>query len=430
MSNDGALLKELADFYAKASAFSKDADLSPIWQMNRAYTINDLIASAEPFAEKLKKIHSGTFYSLIHRADVLNYQTQWWVDVLASAGINVDAMAAHVTEAPIVGSEMKTTMASGRVVSPDLMRRLAHVGYISQKFAMPQGRMRVLELGGGFGALGRVFKMFYPQATYYIVDLPVTLYFSGGFLKSCFPDRKILLVGSEEEYRNADRDSYDYILVPSGLHHIIHGETFDLFMNTHSMGEMPNHVVEQWFDMIQNKLNVKRIFMLNRYLNRVFSEFRRNENKGSVLFDPHWAIKYWEFEPPFMRCPFAETPENQCALVMAERVQPEYRNPAANAQRSDALANYVMQQDWVKTTNSFNPYLNPNRIMIYPERYQDYTMNGTLFKLWESIRLNPTVANTSLMIQYLKYINILGENFEEYYFYLQLHIQCMRAAGR
>jgi hypothetical protein len=316
------------------------------------------------------------------------------------------------------------------VVSPDLLRRIAHVGYMTQKFGLKQGKMRALELGAGFGPLARAFKLFYPQTTYYIVDLPVTLYFSGGFLKSCFPDRKVLLVGSEEEYRKADRDSYDFILIPSGLHHLIHGESFDVFMNTHSMGEMPNHVVEQWFDMIQNKLNVKFVFMLNRFLNRPFAEFRRNENKGSVLFDPHWDMKFWEFEPPFMRCPYAETHENQCALIMAERIPPERRDAAAYLRRSDGLADYVMNQDWVRTTNNYNPYLSPRKIAIYPERYQDYTMNGTLYNLWESIRLHPSVANTSLMIQYLKMINILGENFEEYDFYLQLHMQCMRAAGR
>ena len=111
-------------------------------------------------------------------------------------------------------------------------------------------------------------------------------------------------------------------------------------------------------------------------------------------------------------------------------IQFERRDAAAYLRRSDGLADYVMNQDWVRTTNNYNPYLSPRKIAIYPERYQDYTMNGTLYNLWESIRLHPSVANTSLMIQYLKMINILGENFEEYDFYLQLHMQCMRAAGR
>jgi len=49
----------------------------------------------------------------------------------------------------------------------------------------------------------------------------------------------------------------------------------------------------------------------------------------------------------------------------------------------------------------------------------DLTMKGTLFALWESIRLDANPVNVSLM---LKYLNILtrGKPFEEMFYYQDL----------
>ena len=236
-----------------------------------------------------------------------------------------------------------------------------------------------------------------------------------------FPDAKVLLVSSEEDYLNKNPKEYDFIFIPIGLEHILHGETFDLFVNTHSLGEMQNHTIIKWFDFIQNKVKIKRTYMLNRFLNRLNvpnGQHRLNENRCSVIFDALWNIKYWEFEPPFMRCPFTETPENQCVLVMAERNE-NAADDMIRKNRSDYLFENVSYQDWFQFVKSYNPFYSTSSLFTKPERVQDFTMNGTLFNLWESIRLNENRNNIAAMLSYMKYINLMGPEFEEYYYYLE-----------
>ncbi len=55
--------------------------------------------------------------------------------------------------------------------------------YLESVRALGREPRRVLEIGGGYGALARVFKLAYPRVTYVIVDLPESLFYARCFLK-------------------------------------------------------------------------------------------------------------------------------------------------------------------------------------------------------------------------------------------------------
>jgi putative sugar O-methyltransferase len=411
--------QEVSDFFERIEPFNSEAGMGEIWKYNiHHHELRKIIRSPVRFDEKLRRVHHQRYYSLQTDASLISYQTRWWIECLNRYGIDIESLPKEICEADIVGEEFKVDYA-GRKVSPDLLRRIVHVEHIKKHFSLPNKRLRVIELGAGYGAFARVFRTYYPESTYIIVDIPDSLFFSSGFIRSSLPDAKVLLVSRAEQIA-AGLNDYDFVFIPTGLETALHGGNCDLFINTHSLGEMPNVTIDRWFDFIQHSVTVARVFMLNRFLNSLQAEFRKQENRCSVSFDPHWTIHYWEYEPPFMRCPFQETPENPCLLVMAERLV-EGRFNGEAPRRSAELTRFVRHQDWALNTLTYNPFTRTTPPFVRPERCPDFTMNGTLFQLWDAIRLNPTVENTQLMLRYLRYLNPVGLDFEEHSFYADEH---------
>tara|TARA_Y100001960_G_scaffold310636_1_gene370331 strand:- start:463 stop:738 length:276 start_codon:yes stop_codon:yes gene_type:complete len=78
--------------------------------------------------------------------------------------------------------------------------------------------------------------------------------------------------------------------------------------------------------------------------------------------------------------------------------------------------------------HAFIYYIN-GRILVHPiisGRLADFTMSGTMFQLWESIRLHPNLENVGTMIKYFEFLSV-GKfiQYEEYYFYKDLYEKLM-----
>jgi len=419
---DLQLGKEIANVHASIVNFTPVDFLSPIWQSNISFSIRKIIYDNTTFQDKLREIHKCVHYSLVNNKEVIQAQSLWWAKHLEYANVDWE----NIQESSLVSDEFCTSI-NGKRFSPDLGRRLIHFNYIEKNLDVSTtNRLTVVELGAGYGGFPRLFKLKRPNCAYIIVDIPDTLAISYGYLKANFPDCTFkVITDANERITQSVIANTDFIFIPVGLDHVLEGCEIDFFMNTHSLGEMPNKAISHWMNFIQNKVHIKNAFMLNRFLNRTNprESFRLAENTSSCLFDPNWNIKYWEFEPAFMRCPFHETHEAQCLLLIMQRNKLTNRSASELAETSKSYNNYVMQQDWYKFINRYNQFTNVQDILssfIYPERVQDYTINGTLFYLWEAIRLSPNRESVSLMIQYLKYINVLGSPFEETTYYIDL----------
>jgi hypothetical protein len=110
------------------------------------------------------------------------------------------------------------------------------IDFLEQKIN-ERGEARILEIGGGYGALAFGLKNYLPQASYTIVDLPNSLAFSGTYLTLLRPDLDIS-VGLE-------RSPYGFRLVPVALAQQL-TEEFDLIINTLSMSEMAVYQVAEY----------------------------------------------------------------------------------------------------------------------------------------------------------------------------------------
>ena len=173
--------------------------------------------------------------------------------------------------------------------------RIAHVFYSKVK---PDS---VVEIGGGYGALARIFKILVPDLTYVIVDLPGSLFFAHCFLSLNFPDAKIKYVVESSEM---DLGGFDFVLVPVQLCESIKGKEFDIAINTGSLQEMPSATVTFWMNFIQNAVSVKAFYSFNYFLldKRKRRECSRKEaNSSCLILDPWWEVKYFGVNPEIIR---------------------------------------------------------------------------------------------------------------------------------
>ena len=282
----------------------------------------------------------------------------------------------------------------------------------------------MMELGAGYGQMARVFRELNPQCTYIIVDIPDTIVFSITYLLTNYPDAKYIIIDKKSGFDSISLRNFDFVFVVASFEECLSGQQIDLFINTHSLGEMPNKTISYYFDLIQSKLEVKGIWVLNRFLNRLKPESmnRINENISSVSLDRNWHVREWEFEPGFLKCPFFETIENQCLYIAASRLIIDSLSAESKAYK---ILSSVHDQDWYSFVSNFRPYEIPwqisqfsSLIFLQPERQPDFSMNGTLFDLWESFRLSQSRESAQAMVKYLRYINFIGPPFEEFYYYV------------
>jgi hypothetical protein len=281
-------------------------------------------------------------------------------------------------------------------------------------------RPAIVELGAGTGHLARVLTLAFGTANYVIFDIPETLFFSFLFLRLNFPEAKTLYVNSSDRLSKEELARYDFVFVPTLFADAVLDGSFDLFVNTASLGEMRNEVIRHWMDFVQNRLDVQHLFTLNRYLNTIAARggnhnFRLEENEAAVHYDAGWEIRNWEVEPSFTRCPFVDTIIARYVEIVAKRVG----TTLIDERRAAAMAALegVVDQDWLRLEATPAVMSARDNILV-----NDTTINGALFKLWDGLRYLPTdAAIVGLMLRYLETLTRANDaQFEEVYYYEDL----------
>jgi hypothetical protein len=462
MSNTNVNNDKILNWYGRVSKSPSRGPVSDIWQNNIDNILVPIIYSDDAFNVKLSRVLNTILFSLQLETSIIDEHLDWHISLLRNNGLDVfdmpDEFCAHELE-----GDKYTRIVNKRRLSPDFVLRLHYLNEIKRHFHASGKGMVFAELGAGYGSLARVIKTAYKDSTYIIFDLPETLYFCASYLTLAFPNAKSLFV--EEDTCIQDVQDYDFVFVPVGMEEKFKGLTIDLFMNSRSLGEMPNEIIEKWFRFIQNENTVKYIFMLNRFMTPLMQRHRIGENEASLIFDKYWEILRWEFEPDFERCPYNELTAFPNLLVIAKRVAVSH-DEEYYKKESNSILDKVKKQDWYQMASSkdfrvggFFPNLScvismalirslpqklallikkatywrgktikaahiynvSGRMLAHPilsGRIVDYTKSGTLFNLWESIRLYPNRDNVSAMIKYLNYLNAgRFQQYEEYYYY-------------
>ena len=119
---------------------------------------------------------------------------------------------------------------------------------------------RILEIGGGYGALAFALRRILPSARYVICDLPESLIFSGLYLTLCEQDKTRLLASDNEVSTRLSRAGV--VLLPNYMLHLLasQGTAFDLVINTLSMSEMTAHQVQTYAAAIARLIGESGVF--------------------------------------------------------------------------------------------------------------------------------------------------------------------------
>lgn len=250
----------------------------------------------------------------------------------------------------------------------------------------------VLEIGVGLGniAVDESFK-------YIGIDIPETLFFA--YINCCESNPKKKVVWLEKD---SDIKDFDILFIPLGKENVLNKVKFDVAINTNSFGELSSQFQKYWIDFLENRVDLKYFFSLNRFLNIIeeneFGSLRRKENAYNMSFNNDWAIKSWEVEPSYTQCPYEETKAARCLEIIFD----------CNSKDNTTLDVNILKEDWNRMDWYSLGCLSSRTLRV------DVTITGTLFKLWNNYRI--TKNGLDNFKKYLRYIGDSHYKFEEEYY--------------
>ena len=165
----------------------------------------------------------------------------------------------------------------------------AQISRVINNFNLGSKINRILEIGGGYGNLATKLKKLFSKSQYLIIDLPEVLLIQHYYLSKTFPNQKIInLVDDSKFSKNILYDGeFDFLLIPFNIYQEMNLE-FDLVINTRSFGEMPIHILKDYFSLIQNNtVNNFLFYTTNRY---VFTKSKDKNKLKDYPFDNFWKI--------------------------------------------------------------------------------------------------------------------------------------------
>lgn len=394
-------MEELRRLYVRLAADAAVREFYDRFPRNRWWSEGNrtlsttLIQQAATTEELVREMQRSDLFCTNSEGENRRLAVEWLIGKYREAGLDIFALPEEIQESA-VSYEGNCITCGGRRLSVDFFRSLGGAWSIQKLIQKERSPMRVVELGGGLGHLARVLRLMGVARSHVILDLPETLIFSYSFLTWNFPDAKALFVASEAEAKSASIDGYDFVFVPSCFAHLVNFQGAELFVNTASLGEMRNETIRYWINFLHETLPVKYFFVQNRFLNTIdpAHTWRWNENESSLRFDHTWTILGWDLEPTWFRCPYVASASSRQLEIAATREQPLTVEAAES--RSRVLLEEVRAQDWHQLASEA-PYMR----VRHNQFVTDVTMSGTLFKLWESIRLFPTDEAVCLMLKYL-----------------------------
>ncbi|MDO8435955.1 MAG: putative sugar O-methyltransferase [bacterium] len=383
--------------------------LGIIWIRNIFKVLDTIIREDSTAEEKLQSVQNTVLFNVDSQNDIIKEKSfQCWDSFFKIKGIDLRALDPVFQESSYY-QKKNTFVVFNKSFSLDFLRKL-NLLFDIEKYC--KNISNFLEIGGGFGAQARLVKLKYPSSRYVMIDLPETLYFAYINLRLNFPRAKIIFPGNKEEVEKyISSQDYDFLLVPCFFSDHISNSAprIDIAINTSSLGEMTNRASKYYIDLLEKKLNVKCILLLNRFLNNfdpVAHPQRLQENGCFAQLGSNWKIIHWEIDPEFTNFPFHEQMLPRELYFIADK----YSEPE-EPDIKDIFLHY-----WYRAFDTQPTYNSKHNHSICIDRGE----NGVLYRLVNSVRINPNPKNLDALIKYL--YTLEGRfPFEERYYYMDLY---------
>lgn len=252
--------------------------------------------------ELLKDVTRSGFYAASHRAGTPECRlvTDLYLRWLHLSGYPLFSFPKNLEESRLVDPSLGFDL-DGRYASSMFLYHLCMFARLEKIIGLAG---TVLEIGGGYGGFARLVKLQRPLATYVIVDLPQSLFFSSLFLKSSFPQAKILYARSSSEIVawTQSKERYDFVFVPAALAKSLAGQMIDVVVSSRSLGEMTRESVDFYMDLIQKSANVRYLYTVERLGGRPGeSPLRKADGtdgedaaRTCLKLDAGWDVLLWD----------------------------------------------------------------------------------------------------------------------------------------
>jgi len=392
-----------------------------------------LETSASPSSALLDALSLGYFsqYTCYKDAVFVAQIVDWEATLLHSKyGEFLDFFPPDFEEKANVPAATKVSF-KGRTVTPDLLRNVAYALQIRSLLfdrSLEMAPNRFLEIGSGSGSFARVYKALYPESQIWMADLPESLRFAEIYLRESFPSAHFLFAKEAADLQG-DLSGVDFIFVPLKFKDAIAGHSFDLALNIWSFGEMPNHFIREWFEIIQSKCRISYFFTINAFLAPVTVDSVDRAKQGAWIlhFDDRWKIWHFKINPDIHRNPFIKN--FYCGLsIFAERLETESALQETFSVAKEGLTDTFLE-DWVgvllqEATDLGRPETKFVQSGENLPKIKDYFLNqllatteyigrfnideglsGTLFRLWNAYRVTKLTIAGELLVCYLAMIS-------------------------
>jgi putative sugar O-methyltransferase len=412
---------DVLELYAR-TGYDRTYKLNQWWNRDNVSIMDDCLLNSADAATAIQKISRTHLYNIQRSGAVLAKAVEWQAQQLADCGLQLASVPPAMAESDLVPDEICATL-EGRRVSNEFFRNLYLVDLCKRKLRC-DGGASVFELGAGMGNLARLFLLGGVARTYTVIDIPHTLVFSFLFLRLSFPGLSYIFIRNQDDVTRSKAQHYDLVFCPTMFAEQIGTGGYDLFVNTASLGEMPNETIRYWMNYVQRAAEPKYLLSVNRYLNTNLNAlegvdaFRLQENECSVLYDHRWKVVHWNYDPHYGRCPYACMVARYLELLV-ERLpagHAEAQIAHAEAKGIELLREVVGFEEWVGLFDNRKAQVGDTT--MFHAFHIDTSMRGTLFKLWESIRLHPNLQNLMVMLSYLEMLrDDAAREFEEVSYY-------------
>ncbi len=146
----------------------------------------------------------------------------------------------------------------------------------------------VLEIGGGFGSFARIILK-NKNVKYFFIELPEANLMINYYLQSHFPEKKIFNYSDYKKISLKENiEKFDIFILPPK---ILDKENinYDFIINTRSFMEMNKKIINEYFTLIQNKINQGGYFLnVNRYYKSTVNEDIKFEE---YPYDAFWNVE-------------------------------------------------------------------------------------------------------------------------------------------
>jgi putative sugar O-methyltransferase len=340
---------------------------SVYWKTNLEMLHRFAIRTIDDESEFVRYMTANNAFNVPRHVDdsLCASMTQKYLEHLDRQGTPLSSLPPHIAESEMVAPST-VFRHDGRPISTLFLLHLCCALRVNRH---TEGLKTVLEIGAGHGNLARIMRLFYPELTYYIVDVADSLYCSYVFLASHFPDRRLLFVTDEHQLQESA--DHDFVFVPAEMAAGLRGKTFDLVMNTCSLGEMSQKTVDGYMRLVNDDATVRYFYSVNRY-----GPFIPDEPPDfcnvPVNLSRDWSVLVWDV--------FGEN-----SFYQIEPWAPPYLE--------------ILAKKWIDAENSDHLYMSLAAHLFSLAQQMETPNSAWHYCMWNAIRYAPSC---DIIHEYLK----------------------------